>query len=145
MASTPASDSPCPVVRSLAVFGDAWSMLILRDANLGLTRFEQFRRSLGIAPTLLTRRLAALTDEGLLERRRYSERPPRDEYLPTEAGRDVLPVLFLIGAWGRRHRGGGQLTRFVDAQTGTEIQPVAIDATTGAPIGTRDIHVAAAR
>ena len=135
------SDQPCLIARSLALMGDAWSMLILRDAHAGLTRFDEFRKSLGIAPTILTRRLSALTEEGLLEKRRYSERPPRDEYVLTTAGRDFLPVLFAIGAWGRKHRGGGQVTRFFDAETGTEIDPVTIDRSTGAPIGTRPIRI----
>lgn len=138
--STP-SRASCPIARSLAVLGDSWSLLILRDAHAGLTRFDQFRKNLGIAPTILTRRLATLTEEGLLEKRRYSEHPPRDEYLLTAAGQDLLPVLFLIGAWGRQHRGGGKLTRFFDAETGTEIQPVAVDEGTGAKIGTRPIRI----
>ncbi|WP_219819859.1 winged helix-turn-helix transcriptional regulator [Xanthomonas arboricola] len=66
----------------------------------GLTRFDQFRQSLGIAPTMLTKRLATLTEERLLEKRLYSTRPPREEYVLTQAGRDYLPVLFMIGAWG---------------------------------------------
>ena len=74
-------DAPCPIARSLACVSDAWSILILRDASAGLTRFDQFRKSLSIAPTILTRRLATLTEEGLLEKRRYSERPPREEYV----------------------------------------------------------------
>ena len=139
-----APEANCPIARSVTFAGDAWSLLILRDANLGLTRFDDFRKSLGIAPTMLTRRLATLTEEGLLEKRRYSERPPREEYLLTDAGRDFLPVLFMIGAWGRRHRGGGKLTRFVDAETGEEIQPIAVDIATGARIGTRPIRVVAA-
>ncbi len=139
-----APEANCPIARSVAFAGDAWSLLILRDANLCLTRFDDFRKSLGIAPTMLTRRLATLTEEGLLEKRRYSERPPREEYLLTDAGRDFLPVLFMIGAWGRRHRGGGKLTRFVDAETGEEIQPIAVDIATGARIGTRPIRVVAA-
>ncbi len=134
-------NDPCPVARSLAVAGDAWSILILRDAHAGLTRFDQFRKSIGIAPTILTRRLAMLTEEGLLEKRRYSEHPPREEYLLTAAGRDFLPVLFMIGAWGRQHRGGGKLIRFLDAETGTEIKAVAVDEVTGAKIGTRPIRI----
>jgi DNA-binding HxlR family transcriptional regulator len=137
------SNQPCSIARSLALVGDAWSMLIMRDAHAGLTRFDDFRKNLGIAPTILTGRLSALTDEGLLEKRRYSDRPPRDEYLLTEAGRDFLPVLFAIGAWGRKHRGGGKVTRFFDAEAGSEIDPVIIDRATGAPIGTRPIRVAA--
>lgn len=134
------SDNPCPIARSLDFIGDAWSMLILRDAQFGLTRFDQFRKSLGIAPTILTRRLATLTEEGLLEKRLYSERPPREEYVLTAAGRDFLPVLFMIGAWGRKYRGGGKLIRFLDDETGTEIKAVAVDEVTGAKIGTRPIR-----
>lgn len=134
-------NDPCPISRSVAFAGDAWSLLILRDAHAGLTRFDQFRKSLGIAPTILTRRLAMLTDEGLLEKHRYSEHPPREEYLLTAAGRDFLPVLFIIGAWGRQYRGGGKLIRFLDAETGTEIKAVAVDEVTGAKIGTRPIRM----
>jgi DNA-binding HxlR family transcriptional regulator len=137
------SDQPCPIARSLSLLGDAWSLLILRDAHAGLTRFEDFRRSLGIAPTMLTGRLSSLTEGGLLEKRRYSDRPPRDEYVLTEAGRDFLPVLFAIGAWGRKHHGGGKMIRFFDAEKGTEIDPVTIDRATGAAIGTRPIRVGA--
>ena len=134
-------NNPCPISRSLAFAGDAWSILILRDAHAGLTRFDQFRKSIGIAPTILTRRLATLTEEGLLEKRRYSEHPPREEYLLTAAGRDFLPVLFMIGAWGRQYRGGGKLVSFLDAETGTEIKAVAVDEVTGAKIGTRPIRI----
>ncbi|MBX8497899.1 helix-turn-helix domain-containing protein [Pseudomonas cichorii] len=141
MNSKNANDITCPIARSLACIGDAWSMLILRDANAGLTRFEQFKKSLGIAPTMLTKRLATLTDEKLLEKRLYSERPPREEYVLTEAGRDYLPVLFMIGAWGKKHRGEGNLTRFLDAETGIDIEPVAIDTVNGSEIGTRAIRI----
>jgi len=137
------SDRSCLIARSLALVGDAWSMLIMRDAHAGLTRFDDFRKSLGIAPTMLTGRLSSLTEEGLLEKRRYSDRPPRDEYVLTEAGYDFLPVLFAIGTWGRKHRSGGNVTRFFDAETGTEIDAITIDRATGAPIGTRPIRIAA--
>ncbi|QOZ51468.1 helix-turn-helix domain-containing protein [Bradyrhizobium sp. CCBAU 53338] len=137
------STQPCMIARSLALVGDAWSMLIMRDAHGGLTRFDDFRKSLGIAPTMLAGRLAALVYEGLLEKRRYSDRPPRDEYVLTEAGRDFLPVLFAMSAWGRKHRGGGKTIRFFDAENGTEIDPLTIDRATGAPIGTRSIRIAA--
>jgi DNA-binding HxlR family transcriptional regulator len=103
------SKTPCPIARALDVVGDAWSLLILRDAFAGLTRFDQFRKSLGIVPTMLTRRLAALTEEGLLEKRLYSERPPREEYVLTPTGHDFLPVLTMIGAWGRKYRCKGGL------------------------------------
>jgi DNA-binding HxlR family transcriptional regulator len=135
------STGPCPVGRGLAKVGDAWSMLILRDAGFGLTRFDQFRVSLGIAPNILARRLKALTDAGLLEKRSYSEHPPRDEYLITAAGRDFLPVLQAIGAWGRRHNGEGPLSHLVDAETGEPVDPVVIDRATGAPLGARALRL----
>jgi len=124
----------CPVGRGLARAGDAWSMLILRDAGLGKTRFDDFQKSLGIAPNILTRRLAALVEAGMLERRRYSERPPRDEYLLTEAGRDYLPVLQALAGWARKHFGEGAISELVDASSGRAITPLVVDAETGVPL-----------
>jgi DNA-binding HxlR family transcriptional regulator len=103
MQRTSFSDDLCPVARTLDRVGDVWSMMILRDAARGLTRFDQFTTSLGIAPNMLTRRLRALVEAGLLERRRYSERPPRDEYVLTPKGRDFRPVLDAMKAFGERH------------------------------------------
>jgi DNA-binding HxlR family transcriptional regulator len=92
----------CPVARTVARVGDAWSLMILRDAFLGRTRFDEFRLSLGVAPNILTDRLGKLVKAGLLERRRYSERPPRDEHLLTDMGRDFLPVMDALKAFGDR-------------------------------------------
>lgn len=135
------SAGPCLVGRALALVGDPWSMLILRDAGVSSTRFEQFRASLGLAPNILAHRLRKLTEHGLLEKRAYSERPPREEYLITEAGRDFLPILHALAAWGSRHNGGGDVTRVVDAQTGLPIEPVVIDQVSGAAIGTRPLRL----
>ena len=99
------ADMPCPIARSLERVGEWWSILILRDAFAGVTRFDDFQRSLGIAPNMLARRLAALVDAGMLERRRYSERPPRDEYVLSERGRDFRPVLAELVAFGKKHFG----------------------------------------
>lgn len=131
----------CPIARSLSVFGDSWCMLILRDAHMGLTRFDEFRSSLGISPSMLTKRLATLVDEGLFEKKRYSELPPREEYLLTQSGQDVLPVLFVIGAWGRAHKRceEDQMPVFVDSETGVEIEPIVIDKSTGIEVGKRAI------
>jgi DNA-binding HxlR family transcriptional regulator len=131
----------CPIDRGLTLIGDRWSMLVLRDVQRGFTRYDQIRTSLGIAPNILARRLAALTDAGLLEKRRYSQRPPRDEYWLTGKGRDFLPILAAIGAWGQKHNGGGALTRQVDVATGEAVRPVVIDANTGAPLGTRELRL----
>jgi DNA-binding HxlR family transcriptional regulator len=134
----------CPVASGLARVGDAWSMLILRDASLGVSRFDQFRARLGIAPNILARRLSALTADGVLERRRYSERPPRDEYVLTKAGREFLPILVLIGDWARRRPDGDRLNRFVDAETGREVRPALVDANTGAHLALRRLRLAPA-
>src|SRR3954451_14799407 len=94
---------PCPIARSLERVGEWWSILILRDAFAGLTRFDEFQTNLGIAPGILTKRLNALVEPGLRERQHYSERPPRHEYRLTERGRDFQPVLLAMLAWGNRH------------------------------------------
>src|SRR3954469_16297373 len=93
----------CPIARSLARVGEWWSLLIMRDVLHGITRFDALQKNLGIAPTTLTRRLSALVDAGLLERQRYSVRPPRDAYVPTASGRDLESVILALLAWGNRH------------------------------------------
>ena len=125
----------CPIARSLERVGEWWSILILRDAAHGLTRFDEFQGSLGIAPNILTRRLKALVEAGLLKRRRYSERPPRDEYVLTQAGRDFRPVLWALLAWGNKHFAPeGASVVIVDTQTGAEADPVLIDRNSGRPL-----------
>ena len=128
-------DMACPIARGLDRVGEWWSMLILRDAFRGATRFDEFRDGLGVAPNILTRRLAALVDAGLLERRRYSEHPPRDAYLLTERGRDFRPVLLAMLAWGNRHFPPDDRTvRIVNTATGLPVDPVLVDPATGAPV-----------
>src|SRR5256885_4840292 len=125
----------CPIARSLERVGEWWSILILRDALGGLTRFDQFQRSLDIAPNMLTRRLNGLVEAGLLERRRYSERPPRDEYALTARGRDFRPVVVALYAWGNRHFAPeGASVVLVDAATGRPADPVLVDRPTGRPL-----------
>lgn len=119
----------CPVARSLEEVGEWWSILILRDAFYGLTRFDEFQKSLGVAPNILTRRLASLVGNGLLEKQRYSERPPRYEYVLTEKGHDFQPVLIALLAWGNRHLAGpdGPAVLVVDRETGEAFEPAMAD------------------
>lgn len=134
----------CPVARTLERVGDAWSLMILRDALHGLTRFDQFRKSLGVAPNILTDRLNRLVDAGLLERRRYSDRPPRDEYVLTAMGRDFRPVLFAMMAFGNRHFAReGVASQLVDAATGAAADPVLVDSRTGRPLDQPAFRLAA--
>jgi DNA-binding HxlR family transcriptional regulator len=93
-------DQVCSIARSLEVVGERWTLLILRDACLGLTRFEEFRTSLGIATNVLTVRLERLCDEALLERRAYRHRPDRYEYVLTRKGRELAPALIMLMKWG---------------------------------------------
>jgi DNA-binding HxlR family transcriptional regulator len=127
----------CPAARALDSVGDWWSIMILRDAFQGLTRFDEFQKSLGIAPNILTRRLKHLVDEGVFEKHRYSERPLRVEYRLTDKGRDFFPVLMALFSWGSRHvpeddlafllgdaaSGKARRTLLVDAETGEELKP----------------------
>ncbi len=122
----------CPIARSLERVGEWWSILILRDAFYGLRRFDEFQKNLGVAPNILTRRLNALVEAGLLERRRYSEHPPRDEYVLTERGRDFRPVLLALLAWGNRHFAPeGVSVQLANARTGAAVEPVLVDGATG--------------
>src|SRR3954454_15134577 len=125
----------CPVARSLERVGEWWSMLIMRDAIYGLTRFDEFQANLGIAPNMLTRRLTALVEAGLLERRRYSERPPRDEYLLTQRGRDFRPVLLALLAFGNRHfPPDDREVTIVNTETRQPVDPILVDPATGARV-----------
>lgn len=115
----------CPIARSLERVGEWWSILIMRDALHGLRRFDEFSRSLGIAPNMLTRRLNGLVDAGMLERRAYSERPPRYEYVPTAKGEDFRMVLMSLVAWGNRHYAQeGASVEVVERETGQQVQPM---------------------
>ncbi len=93
----------CSVARALEVIGERWTILILRDAFLGVRRFDDFQRSLGAARNVLNTRLHRLTEAGVLERRLYQERPARYEYRLTERGRDLWPALVALMEWGDRH------------------------------------------
>jgi DNA-binding HxlR family transcriptional regulator len=94
----------CSAARALELVGERWSLLIIRDALFaGCSRFGDFRRSLGVAPNILAARLDAFVAAGLMERRRYSEHPEHYEYLLTGKGRDLVPVIVALSAWGDRH------------------------------------------
>ncbi len=92
---------------------DRWTLLVMRNALVGMTRFEAFQSSLDVAPNVLTDRLARLTSEGILERRQYSERPPRHDYHPTEKGWALWPVLVAMIEFGDRYYAAGGAPRLV--------------------------------
>jgi DNA-binding HxlR family transcriptional regulator len=138
------SEMRCPIARSLERVGEWWSILILRDAFHGLTRFDEFQKSLGIAPNMLTRRLNTLVESGLLERRQYSDRPPRHEYVLTEKGHDFRIVLWTLISWGNKHFAPeGESIQIVDAVTGERAEPLLIDARSGRPLRPPEFRVVA--
>jgi DNA-binding HxlR family transcriptional regulator len=96
----------CSIARTLELVGERWTLLILRDAFLGVRRFDDFQRSLGIARNVLNTRLQRLVESGLLEKRRYQERPERFEYRLTEMGLDLWPVTVALMEFGDRHLAG---------------------------------------
>lgn len=134
----------CPIARSVERVGEWWSILILRDALQGLTRFDQFQESLGIAPNMLTRRLRHLVKAGLLKRRMYSKHPPRYEYVPSKRGRDFRPVLLALLAWGNRHFAPeGPSVVVIDRTSGAVAEPVLVDRSSGQPLSAPRFTLAA--
>lgn len=122
MRHTSLSGMPCPVARSLDVVGEWWTLLIVRDAFLGARRFEDFKAT-GIADNILSARLKKLVDEGVLERQRYEERRERFEYLLTEKGRALLPVLAALRRWGQEWTEGRDGSRLTHDACGHEVSP----------------------
>jgi len=99
------ADGPrvCSIADALEVVGDRYSLLVLRELGFGVRRFNDIRRNTGAPRETLAVRLRKLEEAGLIERRRYSERPPRDEYVLTEAGAAITPVLRSLRRWGERY------------------------------------------
>jgi DNA-binding HxlR family transcriptional regulator len=125
-------DRECPLSSTLGLVGEWWTLLILHDAFDGYTRFDQFQENLGISSSLLTSRLKRLVARGLLERRQYQTNPPRHEYVLTELGRSLRPVVVVLAAWGNARLDPDQRSMvLVDAETGTEAEPVVVDRATG--------------
>lgn len=132
MAKTLGKESTCSIARSLDILGDSWTLLIIREAMVAhSTRFREFREALGVAPNVLTKRLAALVDEGLLERQTYQEpgARARDEYVLTEAGRSLSVVIAALATWGStyRPRPDGTSPRFATEDTIAQLAFVTTD------------------
>jgi DNA-binding HxlR family transcriptional regulator len=128
--------APCPIARAAAVAGDAWTLLLLRNVSFGQRRFDELARALGAPRALLSRRLAGLVEDGLLERRRYQERPPRYEYALTEKGRAFFDVLAALWRFGEdwMFRGGAAPVTLVDRRSGRTVRPIVVDEATRAPL-----------
>ena len=106
MQRTQFGDMACSIARTLDVIGEPWSPLILRDVFAGIRRFEQIQQDLGISRKVLTERLKWLVDNDVLERREYSSRPPRHEYVLTAKGTELCDLLMVMVRWGDRWTAG---------------------------------------
>jgi DNA-binding HxlR family transcriptional regulator len=113
----------CSIARALEIVGERWTLLVVRDALYGVRRYNDFLVHLGIPRAVLAARLQALTAEGILEKRRYQESPPRDEYVLTDRGIALWPTLRSLGLWGREHFSESRLRYFRHAACGTELGP----------------------
>lgn len=135
MTSTEPPADECPIARTMHCVGEWWSILILRDAFQGLTRFDEFQKSLGIASNILARRLKHMTEIGLFERRPYSQRPPRYDYVLTARGRDFFPVVSAMLAWGNRHLAPeGPSVVLAGRDSGRPVEPVVLDGPSLTPV-----------
>lgn len=133
---------PCSVARSVAVIGDRWTLMILRDCFLGVRRFEAFQERLGISRTIIADRLKHLTEEGVLRRVAYQEHPTRHEYRLTDKGLELHPVLMAIVHWGDRHYAGeaGPPLLHRHKTCGCDFHPVQTCSECGEPVNARAVE-----
>ena len=136
------ADMHCSVAQCLEVVGEWWSMLILRDAFLGVTRFDQFQERLGISRNILNQRLSRLVDEGILTKVPYTDHPARYDYRLTDKGRDLWPVITAMRQWGDRYAApDGPPIRVLHKACGKVSEAVLVCSECGEPVAARDFRV----
>ncbi len=135
--------SVCSVARAMAVIGDRWTILVLREAFLGTRRFDAFQLYLAAAPHIVSARLKKLVEHGLLERRKYQDRPVRYEYLLTDQGRDLYPAFVALAQWGQKWLGdaGGPALNRIHKPCGHRLTLVPTCAACGEAVAMRDVKV----
>jgi DNA-binding HxlR family transcriptional regulator len=133
----------CPIARALDSIGDWWSLLIIRDAFLGIRRFSEFQKNIGVAKNILTVRLRALVEDGILEMAPASDGSAYQEYVLTPKGRGVFPVLVALGQWSEEFSfsPGGCATQLVDRSTGRPVRKLELRAQDGRVLGQGDTEV----
>ncbi len=138
------ADMHCSVAQCLEAVGEWWSMLIVRDAFLGVSRFDQFQARLGISRNVLNQRLASLVEAGVLVKVPYSDHPPRHDYRLTDKGRDLWPVLTTMRQWGDKYAApDGPPLQVVHKACGQIAEAMLTCSTCGQPLGARDVRAAA--
>ncbi|KAI3591947.1 Transcriptional regulator, HxlR family [Cupriavidus sp. U2] len=143
MAHTDFANMPCPVARSMAVLGERWAILLMREAYYGSSRFDDFEKHLGIAPNILSARLKTLVEHGLLEKVPAPGGGARQVYQLTEMGRDFFPVYVSLKAWADRWLADdkGPLTVLEDKRDGGEIVAGCLTRADGSTITVDDLRV----
>jgi DNA-binding HxlR family transcriptional regulator len=133
----------CSVANTASIIGDRWNVLILRDAFMGVRRFEDFQKDLGIARNILSRRLEMLVGEEILRTEQYQDRPPRNEYRLTDKGKDLFDVLLALWRWGDKWSPpqGVELRRLVHLDCGkaTHLEPVCAEC--GGALTRRNVRI----
>ncbi|MBU1325410.1 MAG: helix-turn-helix transcriptional regulator [Alphaproteobacteria bacterium] len=137
------SRQSCSIAATLEVIGDPWTLLVVRDAFNGVTRFEQWQERLGVARNVLAARLKSLVQHGVLEPRLYSERPPRNEYVLTPKGKDLYGVLVTLHGWGAKHVYGetGAGVSMTHKACGQDLKPRIACGCCGEIVKPRDIQL----
>jgi len=140
------SDEHCSLARTLSVVGDRWALIIVRDALLGVCRFDDFQTRLGIARRVLTERLAHMVETGIFERVRYQDRPPRYEYRLTQRGHELQTVVLSMIQWGDAHLAGAEGPPAIHCHLacGHDFDPVTTCSVCGDPISVGTVRTRAA-
>ena len=143
MKRKPLDDADCPIARALDAVGDWWSLLIVRDAMLGARRFGAFQESLAISRNILTQRLRALVEHGVLQLTPASDGGAFMEYTLTQKGRDLFPVIVALRQWGEKHLFGREVcpTQLVDRGGGQPVRPLRVQAQSGRPLEITDTEL----
>ena len=146
MQRTDFSQAHCPIARTLDLVGEWWSLLIIREALVGVTRYDEFQQRLGISRNALTGRLKKLVDGGVLTRRPVAEGAKREEYVLTGMGDDLMTVVLAMLQWGDRWLvlPGKPLSRMVETATGREVAQLQVLSCDGRPLGRAEVGVVAA-
>ncbi|WP_223455827.1 MULTISPECIES: winged helix-turn-helix transcriptional regulator [unclassified Pseudomonas] len=134
--------SECPVARTLEVIGDRWSLMIIRDAFDGIRRFSEFQKSLGVAKNILASRLKTLVEVGVFDVRPASDGSAYKEYVLTDKGREIFPVVVCMRQWGERFLFKREETRSVllDNEFGQSLVPIEVRSSSGQKLGPFDCH-----
>lgn len=142
METASSQNNECPVARTLDVMGDRWSLMIIRDAFDDIRRFSEFQKSLGVAKNILASRLKALVEAGVFDIRPASDGSAYKEYVLTEKGREIFPVVVSLRQWGERFLFGPGETRSVllDNATGQALMPMEVRSASGQKLGPTDCH-----